>query len=222
MATGAADFSEAFAATAREEADRLRARALEVRARAERWLQRGQELLGEAERFESRVRELDEMLGRAPQLRVDLQTPALQGQQLREAALQILADRIGMRQPIHYRDWYRLLTEAGHVAGGKDPLATFLTQITRSPVVQRVDGKSGIYEIDPKAAYDQAREELAAAAREFADEQARLAQTSESANGQDHLKTVRVAGARLAQAQRKLDAVVAARSSLLRERLSSA
>jgi hypothetical protein len=224
MAAGVPDFSDAFAATAREESERLRSRALEVRARGERWVKRGEEILGEAERLEARVRELDEMLGRAPQLRIDLQTETLQGQQLREAAIQILVARIGTRTPIHYRDWYHLFTESGCVAAGKNPLATFLTQITRSPLVHRVDGQSGVYEIDPRAAYDRARGELAAAAGQLAEEEERLVRGRESgvSDSDDGLGAVRVAGARLAQAQRDLDAVIAARSSLLRERLSAA
>jgi hypothetical protein len=224
MAAGAPDFSDAFAATAREEAERLRARALEVRARGERWVKRGEEILAQADDLEARVRELDELLGRAPQLRIDLQTETLQGQQLREAAVRILAEGLGTRRPIHYRDWYRLFTESGHVAGGKDPLATFLTQITRSPLVHRVEGQSGVYEINPKVAYERARAELAAAARQLAEEEEGLARGCGpvTSDGDGALGAVRVAGARLAQAQRDLEAVITARSSLLRERLSAA
>ena len=40
------------------------------------------------------------------------------------------------RDALHYRDWFDLLTRAGHAVAGKDPLAVFLTQITRSPPAQ--------------------------------------------------------------------------------------
>jgi hypothetical protein len=50
-------------------------------------------------------------------------------------------------RPIHYRDWYRLLVERGLRVSGRDPEASFLTQITRSPVVKRGNG-AGIYYVD--------------------------------------------------------------------------
>jgi hypothetical protein len=225
MAAAVPDFSEEFAVTAREEAERLRVRAHELRARGDRWVHRGQEALGEAERLEARVRELDELLGRAPQLRVDLQTPALQGQHLREAAVRILVEHRGTRRPIHYREWYDLLTESGFAAAGKDPLATFLTQITRSPLVERVDGGSGVYQIDPNAAYERARAELAVTTRQLTEAEEQLNERASASDASDpdaQLQVVRAASARLAQAQRNLEAVIAARSVLLHERLAAA
>jgi hypothetical protein len=224
VADDAVDFSEAFATTAREEAERLRVRALELRARGERWVERGEEALSEAARLETRVRELDEMLGRAPQMRLDLQTEALRGQRLREAALAVVVEQVGTKKPIHYREWYRLLTDRGLVAAGKDPVATFLTQITRSPLIERVEGKGGVYKVDPRAAYERARAALAAASRELSEAQDRLAAAENSASpADDHaVGEVRAAAARFAQAQRDLDRVIAARATLLRERFVAA
>ena len=48
---------------------------------------------------------------------------------------------------MHYREWYELLERAGHEIAGKDPLAVFLTQISRSPAVRR-GTRAGIYELD--------------------------------------------------------------------------
>ena len=48
---------------------------------------------------------------------------------------------------MHYREWYELLERAGHEIAGKDPLAVFLTQISRSPAVRR-GARAGIYELD--------------------------------------------------------------------------
>jgi hypothetical protein len=162
-------FSDDFNEVARNEADLLRVRAIELRARAEHWAERVRELTLAAEKVEARLRDLEELLGRAPQLRLDLQTQELQGQQLRQEAVRILVEARGARQPIHYREWYSLLRDRGIVATGKDPLATFLTQIIRSPLVERVDGKSGVYRVDPASAYERARAGVAAAARELAD-----------------------------------------------------
>src|SRR4051812_40029552 len=158
IASEPAPFSNQFAQMARDEAARLAARAQEFRARGERWLERAGDLLREADRLDHRVRDLDELLGRAPQLRLDLQSRRLQGQRLREEATRILLDRRGLRVAIHYRKWFELLEEEGVKVAGKDPLATFLTQVTRSPVVVRVSGDGqGVYELDPHGAYERAR-----------------------------------------------------------------
>jgi hypothetical protein len=200
MASTPAPFSDGFAQTARDETARLAARAQELRARGERWLERAGELLREADRLDHRVRELDELLGRAPQLRLDLQTRQLQGQRLREEAARILLERRGLRVPIHYRDWFDLLTADGVTVAGKDPLATFLTQITRSPIVIRVDGGSGVYALDPHSAYEQARARLRAAVAESPSDGAAVGAVE--------------------RARRDLDAVLEAKTALFRARLA--
>jgi hypothetical protein len=218
-----AEFSDEFEQVAREEAERLRVRAVELRVRSERWAARAGDLAEEAERLESRVQHLDELLGRAPQLRLDLQTRALKGQQLREEAVRILLDKRGTRNPIHYREWYTLLRDEGLAAAGKDPLATFLTQITRSPLVERVDGRGGVYQVDPAAAYERARGELARATRELSDAEARLAAAGDGSGHADaSVKRVREAQERLAATQRRFDTTLAARSAMLRDRLTAA
>lgn len=71
----------------------------------------------------------------------------LRGVQIREFAVRILAgDRRG-KGPIHYRAWYRLLSERGILVSGKNPEASFLTQISRSPVVRR-GSRPGTYYLD--------------------------------------------------------------------------
>lgn len=218
-----AEFSDEFEHVAREEAERLRVRAMELRARSESWAERARALAGEAARLEARVQHLDELLGRAPQLRLDLQTEALQGQQLREEAVRILVEKRGTRQAIHYKEWYGLLRDEGLSAAGKDPVATFLTQITRSPLVQRVEGRGGMYQVDPAAAYELARQELAVASRELAiAEDAVGAVAEENGEGATHVGRAREAHEKLTAAQRRLDAVLSARSLILRERLNAA
>lgn len=216
MATNPAPFSDEFARTAREEADRLSVRATELRARGERWLARAHAVLAEAESLESQVRDLDELLGRAPQLRIDLQTGELQGQQLRDAAARILMQRRGPGVPIHYREWYELFIESGLAAGGKDPLATFLTQITRSPIVSRVEGgEGGIYLLDPSGAYDRAREAVAEGTRRVRV----LRETGEKGSDQDNM--LAEAERHVVRARQQLDAVIEARLNLLHARLAA-
>lgn len=70
----------------------------------------------------------------------------LKGPEVRRAAVRLLvADPL--RPALHYRDWYERLLNAGYAVAGKDGLAVFLTQLSRSPVVRR-STQAGVYEID--------------------------------------------------------------------------
>lgn len=74
--------------------------------------------------------------------------PTLRGPAIREVAVGLLvADG---RDALHYREWFDLLTEAGYDVAGKDPLAVFLTQITRSPAVRK-GARPGEYALDRSA-----------------------------------------------------------------------
>jgi hypothetical protein len=73
----------------------------------------------------------------------------LRGPAIREAAVRVLVER-GRGDALHYRDWYRLLTDAGYAIAGKDPLAVFLTQLGRSPAVRK-STRAGVYELDRHA-----------------------------------------------------------------------
>jgi hypothetical protein len=84
----------------------------------------------------------------------------LRGAAVRETAVRLLAHHPEGRTPIHHRRWSALLTEAGFRVEGKDPLAVFLTQVTRSPLVRRA-GAPGAYALD-RTAPDRLRRELAA------------------------------------------------------------
>jgi hypothetical protein len=81
----------------------------------------------------------------------------LRGADLRRRAVQLLA---------HYREWFAWFVEAGCAAEGRDPLATFLTNVARSPVVRR-GSRPGTYRLDGHA-----RERLAGV---LAESQAQLA-----------------------------------------------
>lgn len=51
------------------------------------------------------------------------------------------------REALHYREWYELLRAEGFRVAGKDPLAVFLTQLNRSPVVRK-GTQAGVYTLD--------------------------------------------------------------------------
>ena len=74
----------------------------------------------------------------------------LQGARIRAVAVRLLAAHGNAAAPIHYQDWFALLAQAGFGVKAQDPLGTFLTQVTRSPVVQKADGP-GFYRLDVEA-----------------------------------------------------------------------
>jgi hypothetical protein len=74
----------------------------------------------------------------------------LRGPAIRRAAVEVLLDQPGRPEALHYRQWYELLVAAEYTVAGKDPLAVFLTQLSRSPVVTR-GTQTGIYFLDSQA-----------------------------------------------------------------------
>jgi hypothetical protein len=120
-------------------------------------------LRAELEAVEASLRELDDrdaLLDRiagpaplavsaAPADPPSAATP-LRGPAIRRVAVEVLRARPDRPQALHYRDWFDALRAAGYAVAGKDPLAVFLTQLSRSPVVRR-GTQSGVYELDPGA-----------------------------------------------------------------------
>ena len=93
------------------------------------------------------LRQMDELLGLAPQLPLDATQEDLTGQRLREVAVALLRGRGEPGLPIHYTDWFKLLEDEGVRVGGKNPVATFLTQIGKAPEVETVRPRSGLYRL---------------------------------------------------------------------------
>jgi hypothetical protein len=92
---------------------------------------------------------------------------ALAGSAIRVAAVRVLVESGGSDTPIHYRDWFELLRNAGHEVAGKRPDAVFLSQVSRSPVVKGTT-KAGIYELDLDAP-EQLSHRLGTLQRELSD-----------------------------------------------------
>jgi hypothetical protein len=76
---------------------------------------------------------------------------SLRGPAIRRAAVEALLALPERPEALHYRDWYEALRASGFEVEGKDPLAVFLTQISRSPVIRK-STQPGIYELDTAAA----------------------------------------------------------------------
>ena len=74
----------------------------------------------------------------------------LRGPAIRAAAVRVLLAHPRRPEALHYREWFGLLADAGYSVAGKDPLAVFLTQLSRSPLVRR-GTQSGVYELELQA-----------------------------------------------------------------------
>jgi hypothetical protein len=93
------------------------------------------------------LHQLDEMLGDTPQLSLTPSDETLRGQRLRDVAIQVLKHHKGEATAVHYREWYELVVHDGHRIAGKDPVASFLTQVSRAPEVEPVGRRSGLYRL---------------------------------------------------------------------------
>lgn len=117
------------------------------RERAEHLRALADHLDQQADRDEHLLGELRSALGLDPQLRIEDLDRRLKGRRLREVALEILTREVGPGTPIHYKQWYSLLREAGFTVGGRDPIATFLAQVQRTSNVVRIGNRSGTYQL---------------------------------------------------------------------------
>lgn len=119
----------------------------------------------------------------AEDLRADAVAPpragvtAVRGRELRRVAAQLLW-RTSQTTEIHYREWFERLVAAGYAVGGRDPLASFLTNVRDSPAVVR-GARAGFYRLDP-ARRDVVARELAEKDAELADLQRALAAAREA------------------------------------------
>lgn len=129
----------------RQEYRALRGRVEQSRERAERlrglFEQAEEQVAGE----EKLLRDLAAVLGLSAQTSLDELDGRLRGQRLREVAVRVLKERHAIGEPIHYRVWFNLLREEGYAVAGKDPVATFLAQVSRAAEVEPVGRRSGLY-----------------------------------------------------------------------------
>jgi chaperonin cofactor prefoldin len=138
----------------RGELERHRERLLEDRRRVQARLAELEAALGE---IDERAALLDRLAGADARdetpvaLRpADARPSQLRGPQIRRAAVKVLLERRDRPQALHYRDWYDAVRAAGYEIAGKDPLAVFLTQLSRSPAVRK-GTQNGVYELDRSA-----------------------------------------------------------------------
>jgi hypothetical protein len=131
----------------KEEHEALVRRIVDLRDRADRLRGMAEQAERTAEQEECYLREIEGLLGIAPQLQLESLNQRLRGQRLQDVAVEILSRDRDQGASIHYREWYELLRAAGYQVAGKDPVANFLAHVTRAPGVERVAPRTGLYRL---------------------------------------------------------------------------
>jgi hypothetical protein len=141
----AASVSSDFLSAAKAERDRLAAGLAEAQERVEHFAKLAAEARDEARSLADSIRGIEEVTGLAPQLAICEISEELRGERLREVALEVLQRLSATGDPVHYRVWFEALVDSGYRISGRDPLATFLTQVTRIDGVVSIGRRSGLY-----------------------------------------------------------------------------
>jgi hypothetical protein len=139
--------SPEFTASATAEREVLVSRYDECRARCDHHASLADAAAREAERYARTIRELGEILGIEDQLSIIDLSDDLRGERLREVAAEVIWRHFRAGDVVHYKQWLELVVADGHRIGGKNPTATFLTQVARVNSVERVGKRSGLYRL---------------------------------------------------------------------------
>lgn len=139
--------SSDFLRAAQAERDRFAALLAEAQDRVEHFEALAAEAREEMRSLADSVRAIEEVAGIAPQLAMCAISEELRGERLREVAVEVLQRLAASGDPVHYRVWFDALVESGYRISGRDPLATFLTQVRRIERVQSVGRRSGLYRL---------------------------------------------------------------------------
>jgi hypothetical protein len=129
------------------ERDALAARLIDVQARVDHLDALAAEAREEAESLGASIRAIEEVASLAPQLAFCEISEELRGERLREVALEVLCRLSSSGEAVHYRVWFDSVVDSGYRVSGRDPLATFLTQVTRIDRVEKIGHRSGLYRL---------------------------------------------------------------------------
>jgi Mg2+ and Co2+ transporter CorA len=200
MATSAPP-SAALVRTARNEIGRIDRSIATIEQRRAALLSQLAELDAEADGYRRRRDLLEELVAveNLPPAEVTASaapsgTQLIKGADLRRVAGKLLWSAQGERE-VHYREWFERVVAAGYAVGGKDPVASFLTNIRDSPAVRR-GSSQGHYRLD-LASIERVAQEIREAHAELNDVEQSLARTYAANAGaptealrdhRDHLK----------------------------------
>jgi hypothetical protein len=147
METANLSLSEEFKQTATQERECLKQLYEQFREVSEQHAQLAEEAARQADRYARTIRELGELLGAEDQLSMTSLSSELRGERLRDVAATVLWRHFKEGDVVHYKQWFELVVSEGYRVGGKNPTATFLTQVARVDDVERVARRSGLYRV---------------------------------------------------------------------------
>jgi hypothetical protein len=188
--------SAAMVRTARNEIARVERAAAVIAQRRDALLAQVASLDQEADGYERRLqllRELVEVEGATPTAEVGAGGPvraarAVRGRELRREAARLLWSW-KRDEAIHYREWFERVLAAGYAIGGKDPAASFLTNVRDSPAVLGGEGQ-GLYRLDP-GSVEAVEREVGETEAELADVEQVLARAYEEEGDGERLRRER-------------------------------
>jgi hypothetical protein len=130
-------------------------------------------------------------------------TRAVKGRELRRAAGRLLWgwERTG---EVHYREWFERVLAEGYATGGKDPAASFLTNIRDSPAVVRGSAQ-GFYRLDPSS-IDRVGQAIGEARAELTDVQQSIERAYDGESQSGTVESLRTHRDRLKQQLKRLEA----------------
>ncbi len=207
MATPASP-SAALVRTARSEIERLGRTLNTIEQRRAALLGQLAELEKETEGYERRRQLLEELINierhhtpsSAPALRPSVRV--VKGGELRREAGRLLW-LVQRESDIHYREWFERVLAAGYAVGGKDPLASFLTNMRDSPAVQR-GSSQGRYRLDP-GSIDRLGQEIREGSAELVDVEHSIERAYESGADQRSIEDLREHRDNLTQRIKRLE-----------------
>jgi hypothetical protein len=141
------DLSEEARGVVAEEREAVTVRVADLRRQSESIHAVAEQVDRDLASAERLLRRMDEELCLAPQLAIEDLGGELRGRRLREVAVEVLRQRRGAGVVIHYTEWFELVVREGVQIGGKNPAATFLTQISKAPEIESVRPRSGLYRL---------------------------------------------------------------------------
>ena len=205
--------SAALVRTARGEIDRIERASTVIEQRRSALLAQLAELDAEAEGYARRMTLLEELVQveQAVPTSVagaNVQPPArraIKGRDLRRVAGRLLWSANGESQ-IHYREWFERVIADGYAIGGKDPLASFLTNIRDSPAVIR-GTRQGYYRLD-LASTASVTQQLGEVEAELADVERSIDQLYQGDTERGSIEALREHRDRLKQRAKALEAVL--------------
>jgi hypothetical protein len=203
--------SAAIVRTARNEIDRIERALVVTEQRRAALLAQLADLEAEAESYARRrqlLAELAQVEHSTPTAETGVVTQpvaarAVKGRELRRTAGRLLWtwERTGQ---IHYREWFERMLAEGYATSGKDPAASFLTNIRDSPAVVR-GSTQGFYRLDPSS-IDRVNQAIGEAHAELTDVQQSINRVYEGETQQGSVESLRTHRDRLKQQLKRLEA----------------